>query len=498
MLLRLYGLGDKPFWLDEVTSLRRATSSLPDLVADSLHHTHYPTYFLLLWLVAKLGASQWLLRFPSALCGALAAALAAIIGRKIWGWRAGAITGLLLALSPFEVQFGQEARSYTLVCCLILTALWGLVALAQQPMAAARPLNRKGALPGAWLAYVLGTAAALNVLNVALPWLIAANIGAFAIACRAGQAKRGFLRHWIIAQLLVLASWIPLLVAVYISRNGTLLDAADWVPAGTTRTIWSIIAPVYLLRISSFITFDLMPAPMPWLGLALVAAAAYGAWELRRRPVMLAILGAAAMVLPLGLGLISLFVPVLVPRYFAWGAAPFFIFAGIGLDQLSKRRFAVLVVSLVAICLINLEPYYGYETKPRWDLLAKKLAQLARPGDVVLLHDYEGYLLLAAFAASAGLDEHQVKLTCDMPEAKKIAPGHDIWAVYGRTGQGARQSVGNYQQSLAGLGQPAVENSVGRYIVFWRFVEPNGPGPAALNASPRDPADLSWRDQPTP
>ena len=81
LALRLYGLGDKPFWLDEIASLRRATSSLHDLIADSLRNNHYPSYFLLLWLVAKIGTSQWLLRLPSALFGALGAALACAIGQ---------------------------------------------------------------------------------------------------------------------------------------------------------------------------------------------------------------------------------------------------------------------------------------------------------------------------------------------------------------------------------------------------------------------------------
>ena len=269
LLLRLHGLGDKPFWLDEVTSLRRATSSLPGLVGNSLYGSHYPTYFLLLWLMAKLGTSQWLLRLPSALCGALSASLGCAIGSKVMSDRAGAITGLLIAISPFEVQFGQEARSYTLVCCLILIALWGLVQLAQQPAAAARPFNSKGALRGAWIAYSLGTAAALDVLNVAILWLVAANLGAVAIARAAGQARRGFWRSWAGAHLVILVAWVPLLIAVWVSHGGAVLEGADWAPAGTTRTIWSILAPVYLLRISSFITFDLMPAQFPGWALRL-------------------------------------------------------------------------------------------------------------------------------------------------------------------------------------------------------------------------------------
>jgi mannosyltransferase len=498
LLLRLYGLGDKPFWLDEVTSLRRATATVPGLVADSLHNTHYPSYFLLLWLVAKIGTSQWLLRLPSALFGALAASLSCVIGSRVAGQRAGAIAGLLMALSPFEVQFGQEARSYTLVSCLILTALCGLVRLAQQPADAALPFTKTGALHGAWIAYGLGTAAALDVLNVAIPWLVAANLGALAIARAAGDARRGFWRNWISVQLVILAAWAPLLTVVYLARHGAVLDGVDWAPAGTTRTIWSIIAPVYLLRISSFITFDLMPTKVPGLGFAVAVAAALGAWRLRRNPPVLAVLGGAALVLPFSLGLVSLFVPVLVPRYFAWGAAPFFIFAGAGLGRLSGARFAALAAGLGAAGLINLIPYYAYETKPRWDLLATKLAANARPGDVVLLNNYYAYSVLSVFAARTGLDESRVKLTWKLPEAAQVSPGRDVWAVYGRTGQAARRPAGDYQRSLAILGKPAVEKSIGRYIVLWRFAEPNGPDPTALAAPSRNGGDLSMRDEHRP
>ena len=58
LLVRLHGLGAKPFWMDEITSLHRATATVPHLITDSLHQNHYPTYFLLLWLVARIGSTQ--------------------------------------------------------------------------------------------------------------------------------------------------------------------------------------------------------------------------------------------------------------------------------------------------------------------------------------------------------------------------------------------------------------------------------------------------------
>ena len=344
---RLYGLGDKPFWLDELASLHRATVSLPELAVNSLHADHYPSYFVLLWLIAKLGTSQWLLRLPSALFGALAACTAYAIGRAASSTRSGSVAGLLMALSPFQVQFGQETRPYTLVTWLILVALWGLVRLARDPQAATLPLRATNAPHSAWLAYGIGTAAALDVLNVAVPWLGAANIAALVIGQAAGDVKRGFWRNWIYVQLAIVAAWAPMLIAVYVARKSAIIDEVGWSWPATRETIRSIVGPVYLLRISNFIVSGMAPATVPALSLVIAALTAIGVWRLRRRPVVFAVLGAATLIQPVSLGLVSLFVPVLVPRYFLWSAGPFFVLAGVGLEQffrepLSRVRFAVL------------------------------------------------------------------------------------------------------------------------------------------------------------
>ncbi|HTQ33815.1 MAG TPA: glycosyltransferase family 39 protein [Stellaceae bacterium] len=469
LAVRLYGLGDKPFWLDEVATLHRVTTSLPDVISSSLHADHYPSYFLLMWLVAKLGASQWLLRLPSAIFGAVAASLTAMIGRSLADWRSGLVAGLLMALSPFEVQFGQEARSYTLVSCLILIALWGLVRLAQAPDAAAAAFRVPGPQRAAWLTYGLGTVAALDVLNVAVPWLVAANIGAIAIGRAAGRQQASFWRNWALAHLGIAAGWLPMVAAVYVARKGAVIDDVGWAWPATEQTIWSIVGPVYLLRISNFITTGTAPATVPALSLAIVALVATGIWRLRRNPPALAIVGVATFVLPLSLALTSLFVPVLVPRYFVWGAAPFFVLAGAGLGQLSGPRFTMAAIGVAGACLLALSPYYGYETKPRWDLAARQLATLARPGDTVLVNSYYAYWLLSAFAAGAGLDEHKVTVTWEFSKVVPPLPGHTLWAVYGRTGPAVAISQEEFETKFASLGPQPPGRRLGRYITLWAY-----------------------------
>ena len=70
------------------------------------------------------------LSFPVLLVGV---GIAARIAAEVGGRWAALVGGLLLALSPIEVQYGQEARSYTLVSAAILLSLWGLVRLAGTP-----------------------------------------------------------------------------------------------------------------------------------------------------------------------------------------------------------------------------------------------------------------------------------------------------------------------------------------------------------------------------
>jgi hypothetical protein len=299
------------------------------------------------------------------------------------------------------------------------------------------------------------------------------------------------------------------------------LNGAGWAPAASLETIWNIVAPVYLLRISSFITLDVAPAAIPALSLALVVLAVIGAWRLRREPAVLMVLGSAGFLLPLGLVLLSLRVPVLVPRYFAWAASPFFVLAGAGLGRLPASRFAALATIFGTACFVNIVPYYGYETKPRWDLLAARLATKARPGDVVLVNDYYAYYVFSVFAARTDLAGRQVKVTWQLSdaarqasshdpekswiaaiqgfaEAVRLAAGHNLWMIYGRSGQEAMEPAEDYRRSLAGSARPAAEFSVGRHIIAWQYREPGAPEPSDEATPPQACSAPCGIEQPHP
>jgi uncharacterized membrane protein len=470
LALRLHGLAAKPLWLDEVSTLHRANIGFSSMVTEALHSKHYPSYFALIWAITKIGgASAWMLRLPSVLFGAMEAALVVVIGRDADKPRTGVAAGLLLAFSPFDVQYGQEARSYTLVTTLILIAMWGLVRLAKQATAREKQPHTRGA----WLAYGGGTLAALCVLNVSVPWLVASNIAAAIIAWRARE-RRAFVRRWAVIQAVIFLLWLPALGAVLYVSHGTALEGPGWALSEKWAALWAIIGPVYLDRISAFITFDMLPAAVPGLSLVIAALAVYGAWRLRAKPPALIVIGCAACVLPLLLLLVSRVTPVLVPRYFAWSAAPFFILAGAGIARLTSWRYAGALAAFVLVALINLEPYYHAETKPRWDLAASRLAGETQQGDVVLFNSWDAYYVATtAFGKQSGLDRQNLAMTWKPKQAARFAPGHALWVVFGRAGQGNMERPADYVTLLAQLGRPASEEKIGRYITIWRFAAPD-------------------------
>ncbi|MFE0426271.1 hypothetical protein [Streptomyces sp. NPDC058953] len=125
LLLGIWGLErEQTLWSDEAVTYDMATRSLPEIwrtlgTADAVHGLHY--------LVTHVVFAVWEpglvpLRAPSVLATAASAALVARIGLRLAGPRAGALSGLALALLPVVQRYAQEGRSYALVSALVAWA----------------------------------------------------------------------------------------------------------------------------------------------------------------------------------------------------------------------------------------------------------------------------------------------------------------------------------------------------------------------------------------
>jgi mannosyltransferase len=456
---RLHGIGAMPYWLDEVTTVHRASLPLGAMVRDSLQFHHLPSYFWIASLFGHYGLGETMLRLPSAVFGGASAAVVYLIAGALGGWRAGLVAGLLFALSPLQVQYGQEARSYTFVMLMMAVGLLGLVQIARDPRAASLPRRDPDARILPWVIYAIGTIGALQVLSTAFFWLISANCAAIVIAMDPQIERRLFIRRWIVVQAVVLASILPWFLAMALLTDGHMGNATDWVPPVTWHSFVSTLGSLYFMRISRLISFHLFPAVVPGLGVLLLALCAMGVLFLRARDegkTLLRTMLVVVLLPPLLILAISVAKPLWMPRYVMWSAVPFFILAGLGIAHLPRPRFqfaATVAVGLLAA--VNLAPYYHAETKPRWDLAARDLMQAVEPGDIVLVPDRGPIVIMDFFLGREGRSIPDALWTRDVfTAAAHLQKGGRVWVVSGKVGQADHTPRKSFDSITSPLGAP--------------------------------------------
>jgi mannosyltransferase len=479
LILRLIDLGNRPFWLDEVFTMQRVSMAPAALVHDSFLNHHMPSFFLMLSALVPLGNPQFWLRVPSAAFGALSVMLVYMIARHVAGRTAGLVAAMILGLSPAALAFSQEARSYTMEMCLILVALLGISMLAMDIPAASLSWRNKAASRGAWITFVLGSAAALDVLGDGLPWVITANL---VVAVMIWQSpNRGALAvNLLLADLAIAVLSGPFYIAMAMTVENGFSHSFNWIPQLSMSRLWYDIGSIYLMRVADSVTFKLMDVPTPvtvmWLiDAGLIAAAGLGAWRLRNRPGPLAALGLSFLILPISLIVISIWKPVLLPRYILWSAAPFAILAGIGasfaMNALPRRSRMLAFAGMAILLVVNLVPYYGAETKPRWDIAAQMLAHDVVAGDVVYLNDKGALPVLRMYLPPGTQTVVLLDADGDLKHAEQAQmQGKRVWAVFGHAGQSAsKKEWPQFYARIAPLGTPAEIQMAGNRIYITLF-----------------------------
>lgn len=170
-------------WLDEALTVHIARLPLGDIPAALRHDGHPPLYYFLLhgWM-SVFGEGDSAVRALSGVFAVAALPLAWLAGRR-FGPVAGAALVALLALSPFAIRYGTEARMYSLVMLLVLAGYLLVVHALERPSVAR-------------LAGVAAVTGALLLSHYWALWLLAAVwiVLALRARSRSGPARQATLR----------------------------------------------------------------------------------------------------------------------------------------------------------------------------------------------------------------------------------------------------------------------------------------------------------------
>ena len=395
---RIYDLDRQSMWSDEGLSYYRASLPPGDILQNTItidgvvtRDTNPPFYFLLLNLWRQFaGESVSSLRLAGALAGWLAVPLMFVLGAAAYDEKVGLAAALLMAISPFDVWQSQVLRNYGLLVTLNLFAVYGLMRFV---FSASKDKGN-----WRWLA-LWGAASLLGIYTHYFGFLVFA-FGLLVLMVAffqryQGQRLLGRPRLLIGLGLVFLLVGPATMIAFERFRQGQQFDFFP-VPLGT---VIHHAASAFGIGVTPSLTFPwtmLLPAIILFFaGLAIGLS-----WHTKATLII-----AGYQIIPLGLLLLlSLINPLYNGvRHLLIGLPPFLLLVAVGIVGNTAgraRRFpvwqpllqamrAVLAVLLVILQLLWLQTQFTSPDLLRDDVraAAKFLNAVAKPGDLVVLHD---------------------------------------------------------------------------------------------------------------
>lgn len=344
------GMGRPGLWTDELATWGMATTPWHEFwpVLRYVDAVLAPYYLLMHVWVDLFGDSDIALRAPSAIAMAGAAGLIGAIGNRLVGRAAGLVGGLVFAVLPSTSRFGAEARPYALTVFVACLATWVLLVAWKRPRASR------------WLAYA-GLVAVLGWLHVVALLLVAAH------AWSVVAWRRESWWRFVLAASAGIATALPLLVFGTQQRNQV-----------------SYIPPVNVATWASYgeVLFGGVAGCLLVVGLALFSlplrfpSAVFATW---------AAVPVAALVV------VSLVLPMFLPRYLVYTTPGFALLVGVALTRVRPLWTVAAMLALIALMVpaqLRARTASGHEQQAT-SQLAAVLAQQSHPGDVVVYADDE-------------------------------------------------------------------------------------------------------------
>lgn len=358
LALFLWRLGSPVLWLDEATTVRDATRSLPDLLEFLTHRDaalglYYVAMHAWCALDPGFGLDEAWLRLPSAMAMAAAIAVVADLARRWWGAPAAVAAGLAMAVSPTASRYAQEARPYAVAIFFAVAACWLLV----------RARDRGGR----WWAGYAGCVALLGLthligLVVVIPHLIL-------VAWDRRELQRWC--RWVGIGLVPCA----LLGGLAVAQR----SRVSWIPDVTLERVWQ----------EGYV--DVAGGPVV---LAVLAAVAVLGSVIRWRSTARAAPGRTELTLalwfllpPVLLAVAGLFTPLFSGRYLVVCAPSLILLAASSLAGTRLARWPAVAVLVVAVAvpavgsILAMRETTGHGPDTR--AAARVIAEDCRPGDAV-------------------------------------------------------------------------------------------------------------------
>lgn len=387
-ILRFWKLTASSIWHDEGYTMWLLRFNPLEIIARDIRDVHPPGYYLIskIW-VSVFGTSVFSIRFLSLLFSVGIIYLVFAIVKRLFDERAAFWSALFVALSPFMVRFGQEARMYGVVAFFTTLATYYLVKYIQE----------KRNITLLW--YMLSIIAAIYnqyyaFFVITSHWVILAiaTPGFFKFKwVDSIKKKEGIWNPWWwtanMGVLLAYLPWFPVAYKQVTRVSGSYWIRPEWI---TLRTI-----PNNILQFIAYSHFDAIYfwnkfiGPLTyWIVIGLLVGSGFWLFirykkvEDRAKIASLLVFGYLSMVLVFTLS--KLRTPVYQDRYFPFSAVALFAVWGVLVAAIknNKARYALAGIFITALIVGNVIMHI--DVNHQMKKMTNMVMMQSQPGDKYL------------------------------------------------------------------------------------------------------------------
>ncbi len=299
-------------------------------------NVHLPLYFYLMhYWIGWFGISEWILRFPSAFLGALTAVMIFALGRELFSLFIGLVSSILLAFSPEEIYFSQQARMYPLLVLLVVSSTYVLF------LAARRSTN-------SWLYFLYASISIAGLYtHYEYVFCLAAQTAYLWIGSSQGRQNRS---RWLTTQLIITAAFVPWIL-ISVAQKTTSPEILAWVNGSLTA---NLVLTEIATKIARLISVPELP--LGWLSavitLVLLIVGVVALASDRAKLFLLSswiafpIAGILVMDTFLGTRAIS------ITRYWMVIAPALYLLIGVGVERIKRRTIQIALIAALGGSLL--------------------------------------------------------------------------------------------------------------------------------------------------
>ncbi|MBW2976553.1 glycosyltransferase family 39 protein [Candidatus Woesearchaeota archaeon] len=370
-IIRVYNLEAENIWADEGLTIYNAHLPISHNIKWSLDMAYFPLYHVILSLWEKIfGLHAFSMRFLSVIFGTLSVYMTYQLGSLMFNRRIGLCSAVIMALSPFNVYYSQEARVYSLFVLLSLLSIYYYFKYTHS-------YENKHLLM-----YGIFTLLMLNSHAAAIFVLIFQN-------CYHLLFIRKYFKKWIFTQSIVFILFLPLLYLV-IDR---MMELSDYLTFSKPNLL-TLIRTFYMF--SSGTTYKLesliIGAALSIIFSLLILLSLFSMYkEIKNENYLKAnklfFLFLWLSVPPLLLTLQSyIFYSLYLDRYVIASSVALYLIAAFSISKLKDRARLVAFVCIILLSLTILCIDFETFNKERWEDAANYIRSNKNKEDAVIIH----------------------------------------------------------------------------------------------------------------